>query len=488
MRTRLAIVVVLAGACGDGKVNGEEGSSSEGSSSAGSTMPGTESSTEVGGSSSSIGTVADSSSSGGGAVCGDGVVEGDEPCDDGNDIDDDACSNDCMSHCALAWEAVIDPEPTMVQSIAQVVRDDAGDLVMAGTIEPLSGDTPPTALWVGKYDADGNEIWSGVRGPDGTRAVGIAVDDAGAIYVAAETISDAGDIDGLVLALDADGNEGWSRVVSGMLGDDDGVTGIAVADDGDPVMIATIADVDLESDALVAKLAAADGSDVWTRNLTGTPNPVTGFSIDKGGHIAIDAGGDAVVSWSLYVDFDSTLGTVTRLAIADGNTVWENAMLGGAANGREEISESIAIGPDGEIVVDYQDCGGGVCFSNIYLVPGDGTDAEVFDVLQFMGDGEEALFADGATFDDDGVLVIGGNFQEHATNEFHAWFARIAADGTTICQGRHRHDDDGFAWILTTSVAVGQAGQTVLSGSLVPTDGFMGTNNHGPMWLAAFTP
>jgi len=31
----------------------------------------------------------------GGPVCGDGVVEGDELCDDGNQIDDDACPNDC---------------------------------------------------------------------------------------------------------------------------------------------------------------------------------------------------------------------------------------------------------------------------------------------------------------------------------------------------------------------------------------------------------
>ena len=29
-------------------------------------------------------------------VCGNGVVEGEEQCDDGNRVDDDACSNSCQ--------------------------------------------------------------------------------------------------------------------------------------------------------------------------------------------------------------------------------------------------------------------------------------------------------------------------------------------------------------------------------------------------------
>jgi cysteine-rich repeat protein len=35
-----------------------------------------------------------------GAVCGNGVVEEGEACDDGNDLDDDACNNRCTSPCA----------------------------------------------------------------------------------------------------------------------------------------------------------------------------------------------------------------------------------------------------------------------------------------------------------------------------------------------------------------------------------------------------
>ena len=477
-------MVVLG--CGEDTPATDEDSSGSSSEAGSSTVSASESSTVADSSSTSVTTSVDSSSTTGGAVCGDGVVEGDEPCDDGNDIDDDECSNDCTQHCALQWEVVIDPEPTLVQSIVQVVRDANGDLVMVATLESFDGDVP-SSLWVAKYDAAGTEVWSGVRGPEGTTPAGVAVDDAGAIYVVGQTEAEAGDLDGLVLALDADGAEGWSRIIAGANAADDAVTGIAIADDGDLVIAGTIADVAMESDALVSKLAASDGSDVWTQTFTGTP-AANGFSLDEGGHVAIDAAGDIIASWTLYVDFDSAPGALTKLAIADGTTIWDTHEFGGIGDEREEHSESLALGPDGEIVVDYQGCVGGQCFSNVYRVPADGMGGELFDLQQLMGENEETLYADGARFDDDGNLVLGGYFEAHASGELHAWIARLAPDGTTICQGRHREDMDGFEWIVTDTLAVGSGGAPVLGGGLIPTGGFVGTNDHAPMWLGSFSP
>ncbi|EDM75156.1 hypothetical protein PPSIR1_07992 [Plesiocystis pacifica SIR-1] len=42
------------------------------------------------------------------AVCGDGYLQGDEECDDGNDVDDDECSNDCTVNSDCGGE-LIDP-------------------------------------------------------------------------------------------------------------------------------------------------------------------------------------------------------------------------------------------------------------------------------------------------------------------------------------------------------------------------------------------
>ena len=37
--------------------------------------------------------------------CGNGFVEGDEECDDANDVDDDACSSACLLPCGVDWTA-----------------------------------------------------------------------------------------------------------------------------------------------------------------------------------------------------------------------------------------------------------------------------------------------------------------------------------------------------------------------------------------------
>lgn len=75
------------------------GSSGESGDSSG-TSTGGESSSESGGESSSTGGASSSTGDPGesttGGVCGDGVVDDGEACDDGDDVDDDECSDDCV--------------------------------------------------------------------------------------------------------------------------------------------------------------------------------------------------------------------------------------------------------------------------------------------------------------------------------------------------------------------------------------------------------
>ncbi len=94
------------GAGADAASSGGDPGGASSSQGEGSSAEGEASSTEVGGSDDDAGTSlgeeasgAASSSSGSGAqgpVCGDGVVEGDELCDDGNAQDDDACVSSCI--------------------------------------------------------------------------------------------------------------------------------------------------------------------------------------------------------------------------------------------------------------------------------------------------------------------------------------------------------------------------------------------------------
>lgn len=86
------------GSTSTGSTSGTESSSETGSTS-GTGTTGTGSSTETGSSSETSGETSGetgSSSETGGGVCGDGVVDAGELCDDGDQDDDDECGNDCV--------------------------------------------------------------------------------------------------------------------------------------------------------------------------------------------------------------------------------------------------------------------------------------------------------------------------------------------------------------------------------------------------------
>jgi cysteine-rich repeat protein len=119
------------------------------------------------------------------AECGNGAVEVDEACDDGNDVDDDECTNacalpvcgdgiiqagngeacddgnldagdGCTASCvipgALIWEVVIDIGAQMEDDAGYEVVIDSGDGI--GVLYRTGG-----AYRIAEYDADGNPVW-----------------------------------------------------------------------------------------------------------------------------------------------------------------------------------------------------------------------------------------------------------------------------------------------------------------------------------------
>ena len=94
-------------------------------------------------------------------VCGDGVVEGDEQCDDGNDIDADACLGDCTPGQAVLVLAGTGEAPGV---FARFVPGPGWTVSQAGTsiVEPALAPTPTGALAVVRRDGpkmqDKNEL------------------------------------------------------------------------------------------------------------------------------------------------------------------------------------------------------------------------------------------------------------------------------------------------------------------------------------------
>lgn len=116
--------------------------------------------------------------------CGDGIVDPDEECDDGNGNDRDGCTFDCIPSEAVLWSSTVSPGTGNACARAVAIAPD-GTVAVGGWTQ--AGQDKVNA-WLGLLDGqDGAEQWSedwdgGAQERDEIAA--LAFDDAGDLYVA----------------------------------------------------------------------------------------------------------------------------------------------------------------------------------------------------------------------------------------------------------------------------------------------------------------
>jgi hypothetical protein len=146
----------------------------------------------------------------------------------------------------------------------------AGDVIAVGRYRAvkLAGDT-------------GTELWTAAGGAQG------AVDGAGDVAIAVAS--------GPLIVRKLAGNDGatlWERQIDGAADDDGAAFSVAVDANGDVFIAGGLVNKrPTWSDLLVAKLAAADGAELWRRLITGTYR----YSGDVGRTVKLNAAGDPVV-------------------------------------------------------------------------------------------------------------------------------------------------------------------------------------------------
>ncbi|WP_437967404.1 hypothetical protein WMF04_48995 [Sorangium sp. So ce260] len=203
-----------------------------------------------------------------------------------------------------------------------IAADGAGNVIVSGSFEGLldfTGGASPLSsagglfdedVFVSKFDASGNHLWSkGFGTIDIDRGEGLAVDGAGNVVLAGfflgagpgtldfggGPLPSAGSSDIFVAKLDPDGRHVWSR----SYGDPDSQSAAAVAvDPWDNVLVTGgfAGDVDFgggprhgagENDVFVLKLGPA-GDHVWSRRFGGAlRQDGTAIAADAAGNVAI---------------------------------------------------------------------------------------------------------------------------------------------------------------------------------------------------------
>ncbi len=117
-------------------------------------------------------------------VCGDGLVDAEEACDDANSVDGDGCNNDCVISGTPLWTVVENGQAGGDDVAFAVALLPGGDIVATGRTAGDAGDA-----WMARFDPDTGEnirAWQfGAALNDEGRA--IATDAASNIYVVGST-------------------------------------------------------------------------------------------------------------------------------------------------------------------------------------------------------------------------------------------------------------------------------------------------------------
>lgn len=235
------------------------------------------------------------------AVCGDGMVEGLEDCDDGNRVNGDGCDNDCTeTFDNSVWDVVVSGEAGVQEAAQGVAVDTNDDIVVVGYIVDAPSDPD---LYVQKLASDGSEIWTTQADPSmgaEDRLFGVAIAGDGTLAVVGEVDDARGASDIYVAQLDADGLELWSLVVDGPMGGNDGGRAVAVDADGNVGVTGFVRVGDGNNDIWVGAYTAA-GTPLWSETIDGPE-----ASDDRGRGVAFDDDG------ALYVGGYVTVGSFNR--------------------------------------------------------------------------------------------------------------------------------------------------------------------------------
>ncbi len=398
----------------------------------------------------------------GGAACGDGAIDGDELCDDGNAVDGDGCNADCQPSGRLLWSDLYGGGSKLADEILDCAVDEFGSIYVAGFTTITK---PNEDVWARSYAVDGAVVWTqtyaGALGAK-DRGEAVVVDASQLVYVAGhDNVSMQGN-NVWARKLAADGMPTWTRGYDGPSSGSDAAYAATLTAAGDLVVVGGHSVDGQGLDTWLRKYDAA-GTTLWTRTYSG-PAGLTdsGRAVTEGaGGILYVAGEEEVVgeAGNMWLGRFDTDGNLLWSRLYSGAASLDDALYGAAATDDGGVvvcgvEKSVAV-PSLSFVRKY-DAAGLV----VWTVSDDGEGALGASCYEVdIADNGDVLVAgsavDGAVtrpvvqrLDPDGVLRWSRTIPGAGTAASQARCVRPAADGTIVVAGSL---DDGFdgrdAWV-----------------------------------------
>lgn len=378
----------------------------------------------------------DSSTTGVALPCGNGRLEGDEVCDDGNTVDGDGCNSDCNPGGQEIWTQTWDGDLGYDDRGNRLAIDADDDIYVAGVA--TRGVNEGDGVLV-KFDDDGQLQWSAYydsdvgNSNDGFWGVAIAADQS--VIATGYTDTDANVQNPIVMMFSADGDPLWTYVEPNVL--DTGAYDVVVDSFGDVIVTGFARDpMDAHHQTWLAKLDPADGTPIW--NLRIDDPALSGnlsLAIDDDDELAM--GYCYGLCWAQKRDDDGVeLWT------------WTNLMQNGGFGG-------VAAGPTGELLVI------GSNDAALYLArhPSAGIDPDWTD--DWPGDLAGGAYGNAGVYDSAGRAVVAGSVTGIMGD--YALFARKYDVGDAAVWTHE--EPDAYALDILEGVAVDSFDQPVIGGT-----------------------
>lgn len=351
-------------------------------------------------------------------------------------------------------------------------------------------------IFLAKFDAAGAHMWSKRFGDSGTqRAFSVAVDAAGNVFITGDffgsvdfgggPLSGAGAGDIFLAKFDADGNHIWSKRF-GDAGIQNG-TSVAADDAGNVLVTGNFqGTVDLGGGPLTSVPGSldiflvkfdADGNHLWSKS--------SGYSgVKTATGVAVDGAGNVLLTgyFGGSVDFGGPSGPLTSAGGVDiflakfdpaGNRLWSRQF--GDAN--DQGAQSVAVDGVGNVFLTGRfrgsvDFGGGPliggnAYHNIYLAKFDSAGNHIWS--KRFGDANHNQEAQSVAVDAGGSVFVTGYFdgsmdfgdgQLTSADGFDIFLAKFGPTGNHLWSKRFGDSDYKYAW----SVAVDGTGNVLLTG------------------------
>lgn len=396
-----------------------------------------------------------------GPLCGNGVVDDGEACDDGNQDGDDGCDVACLPTGVPLWTVVSEPSST----ILSVALDAAGNVFLAGYED--SEDEFYTDAIVRKLDADGNELlafsFTGVDQVD-DYARAIAVGPDGSFYVAGEEGLLGFIGRGFIRKYDPAGQELWTYTQMSDNPDSGIVRGRGLAVDGGTIA-AVLVDENASSLAATAHVLALDpaGQLLWS---DATPDALYAFDL------ALTHEGDIVVAGGQFSgEGDDHDGLAIKYSPA-GQELWRRTYLD--QPGEDGKAYGLAVSAAGDIALVGEQFSEGGSGYDIWLARLDAAGTVVWAEVYEGVDGFDTGFAAAWRGDDiyvAGILYVEGEYDNR-------WVGRFAGGGSLVwtSSGDRANSNDGAFDIAASDAMIVAVGYESL-------DVYVNTQ-----WIRAYQP